>query len=58
VITAQPFESSENTHGEGQQRKPQHDKQQDDRYPEASSLTLTGSHAGVGFDLSIAIFNP
>ncbi|SDF94542.1 hypothetical protein SAMN04488067_11175 [Halorubrum xinjiangense] len=57
VITAQPFQPSENTHGECQQRKPQHDKQYNNGNSEASSLTLPGLYAGVGFDLAVPILD-
>jgi len=57
VITAQPFQPSENTHGECQQRKPQHNEQYDDCNPEASCLTLSSLYAGVGFDFAVPIFD-
>jgi hypothetical protein len=57
VITAQPFEPSENTHGECQQRKPQHSEQHDDRNSEAACLTLSSLYASFGFDLAVPIFN-
>ncbi|SMO73170.1 hypothetical protein SAMN06264867_107168 [Halorubrum cibi] len=57
MITAQPFQPSENTHGEYQQRQPQHDKQYNNGNSEASSLTLPGLYAGVGFDLAVPILD-
>ncbi|GAB7009071.1 hypothetical protein JCM31271_10140 [Halorubrum trueperi] len=57
VITVQPFQPSENTHGECQQRKPQHNEQYDDCNPEASCLTLSSLYASVGFDIAVPILD-